>query len=179
MMGLLSLSHRPARWLVGCSLGLTMVVLPACTGAGRSDAGAPAGTVTLVNRVKARVKGPTCPTCASAVEAALRRRINNVVITVDQSQQTIDLNFDDSATPFSSASFRQALAETKGDVVSITIEACGTIATAEGRSWLESGSTRLLVDGSETFVAGTETCVTGDLRDQERPPRLVIGRFGT
>jgi hypothetical protein len=61
----------------------------------------------------------------------------------------------------------------------MTIEACGTIEPVEGRSWLVSGSSRLLVEGSGNFVAGTEICVTGDLRDQERPPRLVLGDFGS
>ena len=158
---------------------LTMVLLTACDGAGRSDAGASAGTVTLVNRVRSHVQGLTCPTCPSAVEAALRRRLDNVAITMDQPSQTIDLAFEQTATPFSSASFRQALAEAEGQVVSMTIEACGTIDTVEGRSWLTSGSSRLLIEGSGTFVAGTEICVTGDLRDQKQPPTLVLGDFGS
>ena len=176
MTGLLLLSHRPAWSLVGCSLALTMV-LTACDGAGRSDSAA--GTVTLVNRVRSRVEGLACTTCPSAVEAALRRRLDNVDITTDQARQTIDLAFENSATPFSSASFRQALAEAEGEVVSITIEACGTISAIEGRSWLASGSSRLLVEGSGNFVTGTEICITGDLRDQERPPRIVLGDFGS
>ena len=61
----------------------------------------------------------------------------------------------------------------------MTIEACGTIDTVEGRSWLVSGSSRLLVEGSGNFVAGTEICVTGDLLDEERPPRLVLADFGS
>ena len=97
---------------------------------------------------------------------------------MDQPRQTIDLAFEQTATPFSSASFRQALGEAEGEVVSMTIEACGTIDTVEGRSWLTSGSSRLLIEGSGTFVARTEICVTGDLRDQERPPTLVLGHFG-
>ena len=145
MMRLLSLRHRPAVWLVGCSLGLTMVTLTACDGAGPA-----AGTVTLVNRVRSRVQGLSCSTCPSAVEAALRRRLDNVDISTDQARQTIDLAFEHTATPFSSASFRQALAEAEGEVVSMTIEACGTIDTVEGRSWLQSGSSRLLVEGSGT-----------------------------
>jgi hypothetical protein len=175
MRGLRSLNHRPAVRLVGCSFSLTLVViLLACDAAGRSDA----GSVTLVNRVRSRVEGLTCSTCPSAVEAALRRRLDTVV-TIDQTRQTIDLAFEHSATPFSSASFRQAVSEAAGTVVSIAIEACGTIAAVDGRSWLDSGSSRLLVEGRGNFVAGTEVCVTGDLRDQERPPRLVLGDFGS
>ena len=176
MPGLPSLSHRPAVWLVGCSLALTMV-LTACGSTGRSDT--PAGTVTLVNRVRSQVKGLTCSTCPSAVEAALGRRLDNVAITIDQPRQTIDLAFEQTATPFSSASFRQAVAEAEGEVVSMTIDACGSIDAVEGRSWLVSGSSRLLVEGGGNFVAGTEICVTGELRDQERPPRIVLGDFGS
>jgi hypothetical protein len=176
MTSLSSLSHRPAVWLVGCSFALTLV-LTACDGAERSDAAA--GTVTLVNRVRSQVKGLTCSTCPAAAEASLRRRLDNVAITMNQARQTIDLAFEQSATPFSSASFRQALTEAKGEVVSMTIEACGTIEPVEGRSWLVSGSSRLLVEGSGNFVAGAEICVTGDLRDRERPPRLVLSDFGS
>ena len=140
---------------------------------------AAAGTVTLVNRVTSRVQGLTCPTCSSAVEAALRRRLDNVAITMDQPRQIIDVAFEQTATPFSSASFRQAVAEAEGEVVSMTIEACGSIDAVEGRSWLVSGSSRLLVEGNRDFVAGTEICVTGDLHDQERPPRIVLGSFGS
>ena len=173
MTGLLSLNHRPAYWLVGCSLALTTLVI-AC---GPSERDTPAGTVTLVNRVKSRVQGLTCSTCPSAVEAALRRRLDNVAITIDQAGQTVDLAFEQTATPFSSASFRQALAEAEGEVVSMTIEACGTIDAVEGRSWLVSGSSRLLVEGGGDFVTGAEICMTGALRDQERPPKLVLGDF--
>src|SRR5687768_18494538 len=94
MTGLLSLSRRPAAWLVGCSLGLSVVLLTSCNGAGHSDAPAAAGTVTLVNRVRSRVQGLTCATCPSAVEAALRRRLDNVAITIDQPRQTVDLALD-------------------------------------------------------------------------------------
>ena len=179
MTGLLSLTRRSAVSLVGCSLGLCMVLVTACNGAGDSDAPAAAGTVTLVNRVTSRVQGLTCPTCSSAVEAALRRRLDNVAITMDQPKQIIDVAFEQTATPFSSASFRQAVAEAEGEVVSMTIEACGSIDAVEGRSWLVSGSSRLLVEGNRDFVAGTEVCVTGDLHDQERPPRIVLGSFGS
>ena len=153
------------------------MVLTACDGAGRSDAAA--GTVTLVNRVSSRVKGLTCPTCPAAAEASLRRRLGNVAITTNQARQTIDLAFERSATPFSSASFRQALIEAKGEVVSLTIEACGSIDAVEGRSWLVSGSSRLLVEGTGNFIAGAEICVTGELRDQERPSRIVLRDFGS
>ena len=58
----------------------------------------PAGTVTLVNRVRSRVQGLTCSTCPSAAEAAVRRRLGNVAITWDQAGQTIDLAFEQSAS---------------------------------------------------------------------------------
>jgi copper chaperone CopZ len=173
--------RRPAAWWVACSLGLLTVMVPAACErtAGSDPARAVTGTVTLVNRVRAHVRGMTCATCESAVRAALRRRLDNVAITIDQSRQTIDLEFEQVASAFSSASFRQALAEADGEVVSVAIEACGTIAAAEGRSWLTSGSARLLIEGSGPFVAGAEVCVTGELRDQERPPRLVLGTFAS
>ena len=53
------------------------------------------------------------------------------------------------------------------------IDACGTISQTEGGSWITSGSTRLLLDGAGPFITGTEICVTGELRDQMSPPKLV------
>jgi hypothetical protein len=52
-----------------------------------------------------------------------------------------------------------------------TIAGDGWTVKAEPESWIKSGSTRLLLDGP-----GTEVCVTGELQDQVRPPRLVAGK---
>jgi hypothetical protein len=131
----------------------------------------------LVNRVSASVRAETCPTCASALEAALRQRLNALDVSVSLERQTVDLEFS-YGSPFASGSFREAVEEGGAEVQRIEIEACGTIATAEGRSWLTSGSTRLLLDGSGPFVTGTEVCVTGELQDQVQPPRLVAGKRG-
>ena len=92
-------------------VGAETMVLTACDGAGRSDPAA--GTVTLVNRVRSPVKGLRVPRARQR-----RRRRCAVGSTTSPSPrirpgQTIDLAFEQSATPFSSASFRQALAEQK------------------------------------------------------------------
>lgn len=165
-------SRRPEVIVVACVLILTASVHAAC---GRNAVQA-AGTVTLVNRVKASVRGDNCPTCAATLEAALSRRLDAVTINVNLERQSLDLAYQ-SSSPFSSASFRQAVAEGGGEVRRITIEACGTIDTAEGRSWITSGSARLLLEGSGPFVTGTELCVTGELQDLMRPHRLVLGHW--
>ena len=131
-----------------------------------------AGTVTLVNRVSASVRLENCPSCAAALEAALRQRLNAVDISASVDRQTVDLEFPPSS-PFASVSFREAVKEGGAEVERIEIEACGTIDKADGQSWIKSGSTRLLLDGPGPFVTGTEVCVTGELQDQVRPQRLV------
>ena len=132
-----------------------------------------AGTVTLVNRVRADIRCTTVAACEPKLEGALRPRLEPAEITIGAEPKTIDLRFERTASVFSSASFRQAVTEAGGEVTMLGIEACGTISQAEGDSWFTSGSTRLLLDGAGPLTTGTEICVTGELRDQMSPPRLV------
>lgn len=155
------------------SLVLTGVALTLIACGSASDSSSRAGTVTLVNRVTAQVRGESCPTCPSTLEAALRRRFNAVELTVDLTRQRVDLEFPPS-TPFASRSFREAIVEGGADVHRVEIEACGTIATTDGRRWITSGSARLLLEGPGSFETGIEVCVNGELRDLSRPPTLVI-----
>ena len=141
------------------------------------DASTITGTVTLVNRVRAEVRCTTVAACEPKLEAALRPRLEPAAITVDGNPNTIDVTFERSASVFSSASFRQAVTEAGGEVTMLGIDACGTISQGEGNSWLTSGSTRLLLDGAGPFITGTEVCITGELRDQMNPPKLVPGKF--
>jgi hypothetical protein len=141
------------------------------------DAAPVAGTVTLVNRVRAEVRCTTVAPCEPKLEAALRPRLEPAAITVKGNPSTIDLTFERAASVFSSASFREAVTEAGGEVTMLGIDACGTISQSEGNSWLTSGSTRLLLDGAGPFITGTELCVTGELRDQMSPPKLVPRKF--
>lgn len=165
-------SPQPA---VTTALAVAAIALAACDRAGSANGSQFPGTVTLVNRVSASVRAENCPTCASALEAALRQRLNAVDISVSLERQSVDLEFPPSS-PFASLSFREAVKEGGAEVQRVEIEACGTIETADGRSWIKSGSTRLLLEGSGPFVTGTEVCVTGELQDQVRPPRLIAGK---
>jgi hypothetical protein len=154
---------------------LAAIAHAACDRPGSANGSQLPGTVTLVNRVSASVRAENCPTCASALEAALRQRLSAVDISVSLERQTVDLEFPPSS-PFASVSFREAVKEGGAEVQCVEIEACGTIDTADGQSWIKSGSARLLLDGPGPCVTGTEVCVTGELQDQERPQRLVPGK---
>jgi hypothetical protein len=98
-------------------------------------------------------------------------------ITVNGGSNTMDVSFERTASVFSSASFREAVSAAGGEVTMLGIDACGTISQSEGKSWLTSGSTRLLLDGAGPFVTGTELCVAGELRDQMSPPKLAPRKF--
>ena len=147
----------------------------ACDRAARRDTFA--GTVTLVNRVTGNVRCIKNANCDSTLEAALRQRLGPAGIKLLPEPKIVKLDYEQAASAFSSASFRQAVAEGGGEVLKIGIEACGTVETVEGQSWIMSGSTRLLLDGPGPFSAGAEMCLTGELRDQVTPPRLVPGRL--
>ena len=137
---------------------------------------APSGTVTVVNRVRGTFGSDSCPNCASSIEAALRQRLDAAAIAIDPDAKTVDLTFERSS-PFASGSFREAVTAAGGETRIIEIDACGTVDTAEGRSWITSGSTRLLLEGAAPPVAGVEVCVTGELQDLIQPPKLVVGSF--
>ena len=154
-------------------VALTMALVISQAACQREGPSAIAGTVTLVNRVRAEVRCTTVAACEPKLEAALRPRLEPAAITIGADPKTIDLNFERTASVFSSASFRQAVTEAGGAVTMLGIEACGTISQAEGNSWITSGSTRLLLDGTGPFITGTEICVSGELRDQMNPPKLV------
>ena len=138
-----------------------------------------AGTVTLVNRVSGDVRCVKGLNCHSTLEKALRQRLNSVAIKIRPERQAVDLEFEQTANAFSSASFRQAVAEGGGEVLKIAIEACGRVNTVDGQSWITTGSARLLLDGPGPYITETEICVTGELRDQASPPRLVPGKLSS
>ena len=159
------------------AIAVLALCLSACERLASRDASTLPGTVTLVNRVRADVRCVTVSTCESKLEAALRPRLDAVAIEISSQPTLLTLVFERTASAFSSASFRQAMTEAGGEATKISIEACGTIDTAEGKSWITSGSTRLLLDGAGPFATGTELCVSGELRDQIRPPTLVPGNL--
>jgi hypothetical protein len=167
--------YRATAWLLAGSLSLT-AASAACDRPGSISAAA--GTVTLVNRVRAQVSGVTCATCAADLEAALRKSLDAFTMTIDPGRR-VELAFERTATAFPSASFRQAVADRGGEVQAVEIEVCGSVNTTGDRSWLTSGSARLLIEGPGPFVTGVDICLTGELRDQASPPRLVLGKFGT
>lgn len=161
-------------------IAMAMLAALSCAACHRAGAGdTSAGTVTLVNRVTGNIRCVRGVNCASAVEAALRKRLTSVAIKLRSEAPAVDLDFDEPASAFSSASFREAVGEGGAEVLTIGIEACGTVSNGEGRSWITTGSTRLLLDGPGPFSTGVDICVTGELRDQAEPPRLVTGKFSS
>ena len=172
MSGLARWRSNSAR-AAGRFVALTMALAISQAACQREGASTIAGTVTLVNRVRAEVRCTTVATCDPKLEAVLRPRLEPAAITIGGDPKTIDLKFERTASVFSSASFRQAVVEAGGEVTMLGIEACGTISQTDGDSWITSGSTRLLLGGAGPFITGTEICVTGELRDQMSPPTLV------
>ena len=164
-------SHQP---VIASAAFLAAIAHAACDRTGSANGPQASGTVTLVNRVSASVRVENCPTCAATLEGALKQRLDAVDISVSLERQSVDLEFQP-GSPFASVSFREAAKAGGADVQRVEIEACGTIDTVDSQSWLKSGATRLLLEGSGPFVTGTEVCVTGELQDQVTPPRLVPG----
>src|SRR5688572_21960400 len=89
-------SGHLARWrsnsarAAGCFVALTMALAISQAACQREDPFTIAGTVTLVNRVRAEVRCSTVATCEPKLEAALRPRLEPAAITISADPKTID-----------------------------------------------------------------------------------------
>jgi hypothetical protein len=171
-----TVARNPSVWLVACSVSL-MTLTSGCDHA--QGPGSMPGTVTLVNRVQATMHGVSCADCGERLEVTLGERLDPATINVAPQGDRVEVEFERSSTPFSSASFRRVVADAGGEVLSLHIDACGTIETAPQGSWMTSGSTRLRLEGPGSWTHGTELCIAGELRDDSTPARLVVGKIGS
>jgi hypothetical protein len=112
------------------------------------------------------------------MEVALRRRLAGVAeVSISQRQQTAAVTFVSGTRAFSSAAFREALAEAEVDVVSLDVDVCGV---ADDQNVLRASLT-----APEPFVrlrggwapAGNSICVTGRLDERPEIPELQVTKL--
>src|SRR5689334_1015978 len=94
-----------------------------------------------VRNVEARIDGLTCPTCVPPLKASLKRAYAKSDIDVDDDRDTATVRFADGEN-FSTADFRTAVERVRMRVVSVRLQACGSVEEADGAKWLTAGTNR-------------------------------------
>ena len=162
-----TVARNPSAWLVACSIML-MTWRPGAIAPGVPGSGSQ-GTVTLVNRVRATMRGVSCADCGARLEAALAKRLDPATITVGPTARSRGGRVRAERDPVFVGLLPKRRREAGGEVLSVQIEACGTIETTQQGSWMTSGSTGLLLEGP-----GTWTSRNGGLRHGRSSRRLGL-----
>jgi hypothetical protein len=132
-----------------------------------------------VRRVWAQVKGNTCPACSATMEVELRRQLEGCgKITISQSQQTAEVEFEGGDHAFPPEVFRQAIGKAGVEVLSMEMDACGRVeGSGDSQLWLNTGVNRFALAGEKSIPDRGAVCVSGKLDDSVRPPRIEVAKL--
>lgn len=110
------------------------------------------------------------------MEVALRQRLAGVAtVSISESAQTTEVVFAPGDHPFSVDGFKAALKQADVEVVTLDVDACGTVEEAGGRRWLQAGVTQLTLASGSGPGPG-RACVAGRLQDEAGQVRLMVTR---
>lgn len=108
------------------------------------------------------------------MEVALRQRLEGVAtVSISESAQTTEVTFAPGDHVFSTDVFKGALKEAHVDVVSIDVDACGTVEKNGDQARLRAGRNEFLLGGTQVPEPGS-ACVSGRLSLDGQPPRLEL-----
>jgi len=150
---------------------LALAVLAASGGC--AGLGADKGPQPGVKLVEARIDGLTCPTCVPPLQNSLKKTYAASAIDVDDDKDTATIRFAD-RDEFSPAAFRDAVERVKMHVMTVKLQACGTIAVADGRKWLNAGANRFPLQSDRDLPIGAPVCADGTLDTRRDPPTLYV-----
>jgi hypothetical protein len=126
--------------------------------------------------VEARIDGITCPTCVPPLEASLRRQYKTSAIAVDDDTDTATVRFA-GHEEFSAREFRAAVERVRMRVVTIHVQACGTVEASNGDRWLRAGGNRFPVRGDRALPPNEAVCADGTLDTRFEPPVFRVSAF--
>ena len=110
------------------------------------------------------------------MEVALRKRLAGVAaITISESAQTTEVIFAPGDHPFSVDTFKAALKQADVEVVTMEVDACGTLELRDGRRLLQAGATEFVVAPGSSPATGP-VCVAGRLQEAAGQMTLAISR---
>jgi hypothetical protein len=110
------------------------------------------------------------------MEIALRQRLEGVAaVTISESAQTTEVIFAPGDYPFSVDVFKAALRQAEVEVVTLEVDACGTVEQRGDKRWLQAGLTQFaLAAGSGPGPGGA--CVAGRLQEEAGQVQLLVTR---
>jgi copper chaperone CopZ len=131
-----------------------------------------------IKSIEARIDGLTCPTCVPPLTASLKQQYGKSAIEVDDDKDTATIHFAENDN-FSAADFRAAVARVRMRVVTLRVQACGTVETTGGDKWLTAGGTRFLVQSDRELPVNEPICVDGTLDSHNTPAIFQVSAFST
>ena len=148
--------------------GLAAVLLAAACAKHPSESG--------VKSIEAQIDGLTCPTCVPPLLNSLKRRFQSSAIDVNDDTDTARITF---AGPdaFSTADFQSAVERVRMHVVSVKMQACGTVEEAAGQKVLVAGSNRFAVRADGSLPVNQPVCAEGSLDARSDPPAFQVSSF--
>jgi hypothetical protein len=129
-----------------------------------------------VKSVEARIDGITCPTCVPPLKASLKRQYNASAIEVDDTKNTATVRFAKNED-FSDQDFRAAVERVRMRVVTMRVQACGRVETADGSTWMIAGRHRFHVVSDRELPANQPICADGTLDSQRDPATFRVSSF--
>jgi hypothetical protein len=129
-----------------------------------------------ITSVEARIDGITCPTCVPPLRASLKRQYEKSTIDVDDDKDTATVHLADGES-FSAADFQAAVERVRMRVVTMRVQACGTVEAANGDKWLTAGASRFRVRSDRELPLNKPLCVDGLLDGRSDPVTFQISAF--
>ena len=130
-----------------------------------------------VKSLEARIDGITCPTCVPPLTASLKRQYNKSAIEVDDDKDTATIHFAEGEN-FSAPEFHAAVERVlRMRVVTLRLQACGTLETANGNTWLTAGSNRFRVSSERQLPVNEPICADGTLDSRTDPATFRVSDF--
>ena len=130
-----------------------------------------------VKSVVARIDGITCPTCVPPLKASLARQYAQSTIDVDDDKDTATVQFG-KQDQFSAPEFRAAVERVlRMRVVTLRVQACGTVEASKGDKWLAAGSNRFLVRSDRDLPLNEPLCADGTLDSASDPAVFQVSAF--
>ena len=117
--------------------------------------------------IEARIDGITCPTCVPPLTASLKRHAESA-IDVSDDKDTATIRFAEKEN-FSAADFRAAVERVRMHVLKVRMQACGTVETSDGNTWLTAGSSRFLLRSDGKLPPDQPICADGTLDTRAIP----------
>jgi len=111
------------------------------------------------------------------MEVALRQRLAGVAaISISESAQTTEVIFAPGDHPFSVDSFKAALKQADVEVVTMEVDACGSVSRRGDERQLVAGTVEFVLRTGSDVPEGEGVCLAGRLQEEAGRLNLLVDR---